>query len=309
MYCTSIPTTHGLRDITNIAEAEALWRTNIPTESVFDLWEVRMAFHRHFRRPLRFLVGSTEGGEVFLPLSWVDESKAWCFFPGETWSGGWTWLEQNRLCRGDLDRYRLLETLGDDFHLRYVRPELEGVNQLSVDETGYLFWPRRSHFRMDAWWADLGPKRGKQLRRELALLQALGARHRPDEAEHFNLLVEMTLARFGPASYFADPRFREGFRDMLAVLDRMGCLRVTLVEVEGRVVAVDVSSVFRGRCTVLAGGTDPAVPGVAKVINLYHLEWACDRGLEEVDFLCGDFNWKSLFHLTPRPLHLFSSMD
>jgi hypothetical protein len=111
----------SIRTITDRDEAETLWRTHIPRDTVFDLWEVRAAFHRHYQRPFRFLVGDTTGEKrLFLPLSWVEEKRAWCFFPGETWSGK-TWLEQNRLYCGGLDVPHLGEELEADFHLRYLK--------------------------------------------------------------------------------------------------------------------------------------------------------------------------------------------
>ena len=79
-------------------------------------------------------------------------------------------------------------------------------------------------------------------------------------------------------------------------------LRITTILVGGRVAAVDMSAVFNGTCTVLAGGTHPDFPGIAKLINFTHLEWACQQRIREMDFLCGEFNWKHRFHLTPRPL-------
>jgi len=58
----------------------------------------------------------------------------------------------------------------------------------------------------------------------------------------------------------------------------------------------------------VAGGTGGDFPGVAKLINFHHLEWACRQRLREVDFLCGEFNWKNRFHLTPRPLYKMSKL-
>jgi CelD/BcsL family acetyltransferase involved in cellulose biosynthesis len=66
---------------------------------------------------------------------------------------------------------------------------------------------------------------------------------------------------------------------------------------------VDMGAVWNSTYTVLAGGTHPDFPGVAKLINLHHMEWACHQELGEVDFLCGEFNWKQRFHLMPRPLY------
>ena len=64
-----------------------------------------------------------------------------------------------------------------------------------------------------------------------------------------------------------------------------------------------MGALWKGTYTVLAGGTDADFPGVAKLINLHHVEWACLQRLTMVDFLCGNFNWKEGFHLTPRRLY------
>ena len=69
-----------------------------------------------------------------------------------------------------------------------------------------------------------------------------------------------------------------------------------------------MACLYRGTYTVLAGGTAAAFPGVAKLINFHHLERACRERFQLVDFLCGDFTWKIMFHLTPRPLYLLSNL-
>jgi len=43
--------------------------------------------------------------------------------------------------------------------------------------------------------------------------------------------------------------------------------------------------------------------------SLYQPHHGTDKSLyKEVDFLCGDFSWKKLFHLTPRPLYEASNI-
>jgi hypothetical protein len=298
-----------LQEVTDLFQAEALWRFCVPAETVFDLWEVRLAFHRRFGRPLKFLSGNTGSADgTFLPLCWVEESQAWCFFPGETWLGK-TWLEQNRLCLGRLPEEKLGEVLRADYHLRYIRPNPACSCLLPEDETGYLFYPPQYRFRIESWWADFGPRRAKKLWRELDALKRQGVHQRLGDLSHFDLMVAMSMARFGKSSYFADDRFRLGFFDMLTFLENMGLLRVTVITSGRKIVAVDFGCVYQGRYTLLAGGTDAGLPGVAKLINLHHLEWACSARIDEVDFLCGDFSWKPLFHLKPRSLYLLASKD
>jgi hypothetical protein len=42
-------------------------------------------------------------------------------------------------------------------------------------------------------------------------------------------------------------------------------------------------------------------------MNMYHIEYAFINRLFKMDFLCGDFHWKKLFHLTPEPLYKYIS--
>ncbi|MDH3330668.1 MAG: GNAT family N-acetyltransferase, partial [Desulfobulbaceae bacterium] len=80
-------------------------------------------------------------------------------------------------------------------------------------------------------------------------------------------------------------------------------LRITTLLLGGTVAAVDIGAVWNNSYTVLAGATNPEFPGVAKLINFHHMEWACQQRLGAVDFLCGDFGWKQRFHLASRPLY------
>jgi hypothetical protein len=82
---------------------------------------------------------------------------------------------------------------------------------------------------------------------------------------------------------------------------------MTSIFIDGELAAVDMGCMYRGVYTLLGGGTHGGYPGVAKLINLCHMRRACDERMEWVDFLCGDFSWKTLFHLTPRPLYLLSN--
>jgi CelD/BcsL family acetyltransferase involved in cellulose biosynthesis len=116
-------------------------------------------------------------------------------------------------------------------------------------------------------------------------------------------MIETNLTNFGQLSYFHDPRFLEGFENLLSFLSQSQLLRVVSIKIQGTLAAVDVGAVYRNRFTVLAGATNPQFPGIAKAINLFHLKWGCLNRVEQIDFLCGDFGWKARFQLHPRPLY------
>ncbi|MBI9088711.1 MAG: GNAT family N-acetyltransferase [Desulfobacterium sp.] len=103
--------------------------------------------------------------------------------------------------------------------------------------------------------------------------------------------------------YFYPGVYGNSFENLASFLTRMGMMRITTVLIDGVIAAVDMGALDKNSYTLLAGGTSPEFPGVAKLINLHHLEWACSQKIEMVDFLCGDYNWNERFHLTPRPLY------
>lgn len=295
--------------VSDLSQCRAIWKQVMPSESITDLWEVRECFQRHFRNRPHFIVSSDHSGvRGLLPLSWIEEQGRYGFFPGEIWQGK-TWLEQNRIiCNGNGGRDDLLSACPSDYHLRYLRDgdDTQG-GQGVVDETGYLFSPPRYNYEMLNYLGEFSHKTAKNMLRDISKIERLGVAYRYDEIADFEIMVSLNIGRFGPQSYFYDSRFREGFKALALFLHEKGWLRFTTVLVDGEPAATDMGCVYRGVYTLLAGGTNPRYPGVAKLINIHHMHWACSARLDQVDFLCGDFNWKKLFHLTPRPLYLLAN--
>lgn len=301
---------YSLRVIRDQDECEGAWRRSVPQESIWDLWEVRACFHRHFQRPSFFIAAEANAGLCgLLPLSWIEEAQCYGYFPGETWQGK-TWLEQNRILAQDPDVFQgLFSQCPSAYHLRYLLPTdtvPEGAK--AVDEIGYLFLPPQYNFDIENYFREFSHRTAKRLKRELAAIEELGVQYRYDDLSDFEFFVRMNIERFGTLSYFSDPRFLEGFRSLMGFLHERGWLRMTTVLVGGDVAAVDMGCIHRGAYTLLGGGTNAGFPGVAKLINLHHMRRGCEERLESVDFLCGDFKWKTLFHLTHRPLYLLSTV-
>ena len=298
----------------DLQKCRSLWQATFPAALVSDLWAVRECFQRVYGRQPYFVVAEEGGVPVgLLPLSWVPESECYSFFPGETWQGK-TWLEQNRVIARDprifdLLMEHLLET-GNRFHLRYMLPREDGnVGQVALDEFGYLFLPDRYNFDFDRYFATFSRKTAKKLNRLTQEFEDRQLEIRLDQVQDFDLIVSMNRERFGTSSYFADDRFTESFRNLMYFFRQHGWLRIITVIVAGEPAAVDLGCVYKGVYTLLCGGTNPRFPGIAKYINLYHLRRACKERMEQVDFLCGEFFWKPLFHLTPRPLYKLTNME
>ena len=239
-----------------------------------------------------------------LALSWIEEKQCFVHFPGEIWQGK-TWLEQNKIAARGTDVFEaLLAHIPGETKIRYLTPEtlLLDRKAMSLDEIGYIFYPRRVRIFLPEIHATVFGKIPQEAGRELGRLKDLGLTIRYDRLADVDLMFRMNLEAFGEWSYFKDSRFMNAFEALSAWLHKKGMLRVTTLLLGGKVAAVDIGALWGSSYTVLAGGTHPEFPGVAKLINFHHLEWACCQRLAEVDFLCGNFGWKERFHLTPRPL-------
>ncbi len=287
-----------------------LWERFWPKECIFDLWPLRACFMKHYQRPLFFILAGREHQESrLLALTWIEEEGVFGHFPGETWQGK-TWLEQNKIPgTGRQSLQMLLNSLPDKCFIRYIDdgflPPWKSV--VSIDEIGYLFFPKKYNFSFEDYKNEIPRKSRKKIDREINQLHAQKVVFRHNNLSDVKQMFDMNLSAFGERSYFHDPRFFNAFVDLITFLEQKNLLRLTSVTIGGRLAAVDVGAIWKNTYTILAGGTNPDFPGVAKLINFHHIEWACHQRLSVVDFLCGDFNWKSRFRLNPRPLYKICS--
>ena len=299
----------------DLEQCRILWERFWPRKCFFDLWDVRYCFAQHYNHPTEFYIAEEQGRVVgILPLSWIPETGRYGMFPGELWQGK-TWLEQNKIVSstpGAADA--LLSAIPKPMHLRYLLPEnVPGIvpghdgEGCMPDETGYLFYPVRYQYSFDAFMNTFTPRSRRKLARDRKPLDDQGISFRFDHFPDIDHIFKMNLSAFQEKSYFHDQRFLNAFQKLAQFLKVQGMLRITTLIVGEKVAAVDMGAVWNSHYTVLAGGTNPEFPGAAKIINFKHLESACLLQYSLVDFLCGDFGWKSRFHLEPRPLYLIDT--
>ncbi|MCA9401079.1 MAG: GNAT family N-acetyltransferase [Candidatus Omnitrophica bacterium] len=291
-----------------------LWEEAIPQDVITDLWEVRACFARHYQRPLAFLAAK-EGQRLvgLVPLCYIEEHDYYAVFPGEVWHGK-TWLEQNRIFAKNPQILQvLLDRLKQDqmkVHLRYLRPQPDLFqDHAAVDETGYVFHPKTVDYHLDDYFKMFSRRSIKSIRRDIDQFYARSMVVRKDHWPDFDDMVRLNIEQFGEDSYFTDERFRAAFRGLGLLLKEKGSLILTTLLIQDEIAAVDFGCLYNNVYTLLAGGTNKNFPGISKPINMHHLEQACRERYDEVDFLCGDFNWKKIFHLTPRPLMVITNME
>lgn len=295
--------------ITDLEECKRLWNRLIPSKNLFDLWEFRLCFQRHFRhKPYFLLLEDRKSIAGMVPLSYVEDLDIFVFFPGETWKGK-TWIERTPIYLREQSLLAELPSFCPErTYLRYMEVSEEAqFPDLEIDEIGYVLDLHHINFDLDVYGQRFSNKKFKAIMKVIKSFSGAESAFHLNRLEDLEVLISMSLERFGSASYLYDRRFRDGFRDLVNFLYDKGCLRMISLEIDGKTAAVDTGALFGETYTVFLGGTHADFLGVAKVMNMHHIEFACQQGLRKVDFLCGDFHWKKLWHLDPEPLYKFVS--
>ena len=295
---------HFIRDLD---ECQRLWNRFIIPKNISDCWDFRICFHRHFEfEPCFLVLEDPMGISAMLPLSYARDVEMFVFFPGEIWNNR-TWIERTPIYIREAQLMEeILASCPERTYLRYMEP-WEGPipSGLEIDEVGYSLQPPLFDFDPGSFHKRFSNKKIKDIMKVIRSFMENGGQFHLNRLTDFDLLVEMSLGQFGSDSYLYDDRFRDGFRDLVHFLHGSGWLRMVSLEIEGKTVAVDIGALYGGTYTLFLGGTDPEVKGVAKVMNMGHIEFACLERVSKIDFLCGDFHWKKLWHLDPEPLYKF----
>lgn len=293
--------------VTQMDKCEQLWKTFIIPKCVSDLWEFRLCFHKHFHHKPVFLVMEDQSGIAGLvPMSYVQKLDTYFMFPGEIWNNR-TWLERTPVyVRDDYSINDLLKACPENSYLRYLEISDGSMDyDFSEDEIGYVMYPVDLDCNIDYYFKRFSNKKLKAINKVIRSYSDQGCEIYINRMEDYNRLVDMSIQQFGSRSFMYDKRFQRSFNDVLKFLHSNKMLRIISCVIGGELVAVDIGAIYKGIYTVFLGGTDSRFPGIAKLMNMNHIQYSFSEKLNKIDFLCGDFHWKLLWHLDQEVLYRF----
>ena len=293
--------------VTSLDRCERLWKTLISPKYISDLWEFRLGFYKNFHcKPCFLVIEDKRGIAGMMPLSFMEDLDMYFLFPGELWENK-TWLERTPFyARNERFFYHLLRACPENCFLRYLEIEESLiVSELPLDEIGYVLYPGDMDHDISQYYNRFSRKKIKAIKKVIQSYYDAGCEIYNNRLQDFDRLVEMSLQQFGRKSFMYDLRFQKGFRETMNFLNDKNILRMISCEIGGNLAAVDIGSVYNGVYTVFLGGTNPEFPGIAKLMNMNHIDFGFKERLHKIDFLCGDFHWKKLWHLDPEPLCRF----
>ncbi len=293
--------------VTDLDQCEKFWKTFISPRYISDLWEFRLCFHKHFQHKPVFLVMEDHKGIAGLvPMSYVQKLDTFCMFPGEMYNNR-TWLERTPVyIRDDCSIHDLLKVCPENSYLRYLDISDSSVDyDFSEDEIGYVMYPGDMDYNINNYHKRFSNKKLKAINKVIRSYSGQECEIILDRLEDYDCLVEMSIQQFGSRSFMYDKRFQRSFKDVLIFLHKKKMLRMISCVIGGELAAIDIGGIYKGIYTVFLGGTDSRFPGIAKLMNMNHIEYGFSEKLYKVDFLCGDFHWKILWHLNQEVLYRF----
>jgi len=290
-----------IRVVTDILEAEQVWRALSPQETVFDDWNFRYAFYKHEPYPLEFYVAYEINNhqEVLvglLPLQ-INSKHGREFFSEPDCEENRPFIKKGyeqvipRLYAAINGPTKCYDITGsDDFTTRlpledyvYILP-LEGLNDFND------FLSKR-----------LSAKKKRNIRQEMNAIEKLNPEISWNNFSDFEALFSLNIAKFKEESYL-DAKGQKGWRELLQLPFNFHFL---VVKIKNKIVAASFSIYYKKKYYYLINGASSEYSNISKYLNKINIEKAISLGASLFDAGLGDCNWKVAWHFNSLPQYFF----
>ncbi len=302
--------------ITNeITECQNLWQQFSPDESIFDLWEIRVAFYNGYKFNPYFLSFYKDQEIIGLLPLWFNSNptfgKLVSDFEKYTWFGG-GWPEDNLFFVKNEDIIPLmLLAAPKPLELACVQPLpkydfLESLTGWSLEEDKKYFLDLSNVKTIDDFLAHLKKKKRYNLKRDKRRILEHSPKIIIDSGSNLEKMFELSIERFktkypddpSEQSAFEDPRRKVVFRDLVSNADKYQARLITTI-INAKVEAVEFGLVYKKTYYAFNAGVDVShFSGLGVFSNLLVIEDALNLGCTKIDFLESDNNWKASWQLS-----------
>lgn len=294
------------RCVTDIVEAEKIWRTFSPGETIYDTWEFRSLFQKYHQKELRFFVGFVNDEMIgCLPLQYNQE-KSWLeFFGGD-------YMEDNRLFLKDgfeeyrPDFYEHMKTVGEKVKLEYIRGTDDFTKTLEVADHKWVLPLAGMTSYKDFLDQKFEGKTKSTFYRKLRKFETETIDVIKNDFQDLELLFEYNKMMFADHSSFNDrPFHQEIFRD-LVTMPEFAPEILTFV-INGEKEAVSFSLRYNGWHEFFLFGLRPdKIKDLSTLINIRNIQNAIETESSHFDAFVGAYGWKDRWHFDAIPQYKFT---
>lgn len=308
-----------------MSEAETLWNQFSPNKSVFHLWNIRKSFYEGFGFDPYFVTLMRHGDASGEPLGvlplWFNTNTSHTGdtdIPSYVWFGS-NYHEDNVFFVRDPEFIPLLllcapapleiACIAAGESIEFLM-ELPGF-QKDQDKKFFLDMSRCP--TISSFLSRLKKKKRYNLKRDKKRIERFKPQILINHYDHLDELFRLNIARFrrkfpdNPKEYstFEDTRYQNTFRALVA---NQGSYSVRLLStiIDGNIAAVEMGLVYGDTYYSLYSGADTLkYSGIGIYSNLLVLEDAIRLGCRKIDFLEGDYSWKTSWKLDTTRQYCF----
>lgn len=286
----------------NIDSCEKLWNEFSPKNSLFQLWDFRLAWYQGFRyKPFFYSLYLDNKLKAVLPLWYNSLEKRY------EWFGG-TWPEDNLFFLSekkylplllkispspiylnaiDIDSFNPIINYKNFFNLRddYPKYILDTKNLKTMDDYLYSL-NKKSRYQLRYFY-----KKFNDYQPELIILTG-------DQSKLLTKLKKLSIIDFErkrDISEYRKPERMKAF-EMIYKNQKEYEILTFLVYIRNFLVVYDIVAVYKKNFYILTGASDlQRFPGANSYITYIEIEYALKNGFQLIDCMQIDYNWKHKF--------------
>ncbi|PIS17495.1 MAG: hypothetical protein COT59_00365 [Candidatus Nealsonbacteria bacterium CG09_land_8_20_14_0_10_42_14] len=292
--------------VRDVQKCYRLWQELSPQKTLFDTWEFRYAFYLGYKyQPYFLLLKSPTENLALLPLWFDEEEKRYVWF-------GSDWQEEVRLFSKDLKYIPPLFSLAPSpLYLNAISPEtidsLKGLVKFEPDEAKYIL-NLKDFKNHEDYLMTLKKNARHSLRKDRRRIEKQNPQIIINNFSDIENLIELAKNRFsqkGEEADWEDPRRIETFRQVIKLAGKSYQVRMMTVKIGEKIAGVDLICLFNNiYFTVKCGYNVAEFSGIGNFINLLEIDDAIKLGMQKIDFLQNNYQWKSRW-FESQPLFKF----
>lgn len=297
---------------TDLEKCHQLWEEFSFKESVFDLWNFRLAFYNAYQFQPYFLTLSLKQETLaVIPLWYDSEDQKYVWFGGN-------WPEDNKFfTKNNQIIPLLLKLIPGKVVLDCIEPQT-GITDQSIfqpDSEKYIL-DINGFQNLDDFLSILKKKKRYNLKRDLKKINQMKPKFVCDNFDHIDDLFRLNVASFGQMvleenhSTLSSSKKQEAFRQMIKLAGDYQ-VRMNSIIIDGEIASVDFAVVYKDNYYCFNGGCNiEKFSGLGTVANLKLIEDAINLKKKRIDFLqiVDDekiLSWKLAWKFRPLPLFKF----
>ncbi len=288
--------------ITDITEAERLWKIFSPQETIFDDWNFRALFHKYHQHELRFYVGFINDEIIgIMPLQFNKKENYL-----EFWGG--SYMEDNRvMVKNTYENLipEFYEHIKERVKLQCIRGNDLFTSSLEIQDYKYVL-PVDKHVSLEDYLKNsFQTETQKTFNKKIRRIEREQIEITVNDFNDIELMFEYNIATFGDASSFImRPFHKEIFRDLVKMPDFKVYLKTFKIAgiKQGVSLALGLGNYYEYFIT----GINPVgVKDLATYINLNNIEQGIKEKYHNVDAFVGNYGWKERWHFEKHPQYKF----